>query len=136
MPGTNERQLIDDFLSGNTYAVVGASSHREKYGNKVLRAYMQQKRIAYPVNPNEKEVEGMPTIPDLMSLPGPVHGASIITQPEVTERIVEDAAKAGIRRLWMQPGAENAKAVKRAGELGLSVISGGPCVLVALRYRE
>jgi len=132
----NEREAIDDFLSGKAYAVVGASAHREKYGNKVLRCYMQNKRIAYPVNPNADEVEGVPTYPDLASLPGPVHGVSIITPPEVTEKVVEDAAKAGIKRLWMQPGAESDAAIERAKALGLSVIAGGPCLLVALHYRE
>lgn len=62
---------------------------------------------------------------------------SIITQPEVTEEIVEDAIATasgcdGIGHLWMQPGAESAKAIRRAREAGLTVIAGGPCVLVEL----
>ena len=57
---------------------------------------------------------------------------SIVTPPPVTEKLVEAAAIAGITRLWMQPGAESAAAVRRAGELGLSVISGGPCLLVEI----
>jgi len=81
-------------------------------------------------------IEGQKVYRDLMSLPEPVHGVSIITPPEITEQIVEDAAAAGITRLWMQPGAESDAAVARARELGMSVISGGPCLLVALGYRE
>lgn len=130
------RREIDDFLAGSAYAVVGASTNRAKYGNKVLRCYLQNGRTAYPVNPRAKTVEGLPCWPDLASLPGPVHGASIITPPEVTEQVVEEAAAAGIKRLWMQPGAESAAAVERARELGLSVIAGGPCLLVAMGYRE
>jgi uncharacterized protein len=128
--------LIREFLAGEVYAVVGASSDRSKYGNKVLRCYVQNGRRAIPVNPREGEVEGIATVPDLASLPEPVHGVSIITPPPITERIVEDAAKAGLKRLWMQPGAESAKAVRRAEELGLSVIANGPCLLVSLGYRE
>src|SRR5262249_24262540 len=108
---------IADFLAGTTYAVVGASKDRWKYGNKVLRCYLQKGRKAIPVNPRADVVEGIAAVPDLASLPEPVHGASIITQPEVTERIVEEAAKAGITRLWMQPGAESERAIERAPEL-------------------
>ena len=61
---------------------------------------------------------------------------SIITPPPVTERVVEEAAAAGVEHLWMQPGAESDAAVARAEELGLSVIAGGPCLLVVLGYRE
>ena len=127
---------IADFLAGTTYAVVGASNDRWKYGNKVLRCYLQNGRKAIPVNPNATMVEGIAAVPDLASLPEPVHGVSIITQPEITEQVVEEGAKAGITRLWMQPGAESDRAIERAEELGLSVIAGGPCVLVALGFRE
>lgn len=126
---------IQDFLAGAPHAVVGASSDRSKYGNKVLRSYQQKGRKVYAVHPREQLVEGAPTVATLADLPEPVHGLSIITPPPVTERIVEEAAAAGIRRLWMQPGAESAKAVARAEELGLSVISGGPCILVTLGFR-
>jgi predicted CoA-binding protein len=127
---------ITDFLAGTTYAVVGASNDRWKYGNKVLRCYLQNGRKAIPVNPNATIVEGIAAVPDLASIPEPIHGVSIITQPEITEQIVEEAAKAGITRLWMQPGAESERAIERARELGLSVIAGGPCLLVALGFRE
>ena len=128
--------LVQDFLAGTPHAVVGASSDRSKFGNKVLRAYQQHGRKVYAVHPRELLVEGAPTVASVADLPEPVHGLSIITPPPVTERIVEEAAAAGIRRLWMQPGAESAKAVERAKELGLSVISGGPCILVTLGFRE
>jgi uncharacterized protein len=127
---------IEEFLAGRTYAVAGASNDRSKYGNKVLRCYVQNGRVALPVNPNEREVEGIPCVRDLASLDEPVHGLSIITPPPVTEKLVEEAAKAGITRLWMQPGAESDEALERAEELGLSVIAGGPCILVVLGFRE
>jgi predicted CoA-binding protein len=89
----------------------------------------------YPVNPTADEVEGVRAYPDLESLPEPVHGISIVTPPSVTESVVEQAARLGIRNVWMQPGAESDAAVARAEELGLNVISGGPCALVVMGYR-
>lgn len=130
------QQRIQDFLAGRAYAVAGASQDRSKYGNKVLRCYLQHGRVAYAVNPRDAEVEGAPCVKDLASLPGPVHGLSIVTPPPVTEKLVEAAHQAGIRRVWMQPGAESPRAIERCAELGLDCIAGGPCLLVALGYRE
>jgi predicted CoA-binding protein len=127
---------IQAFLDQGSFAVVGASSNREKYGNRVLRAYLQAKRKVVAVNPTETQVEGVPCYPDLASLPEPVDAISIITRPEVTEKVVEQAAAAGIRYVWMQPGAESARALRRAEELGLVAIGGGPCILVSMRCRE
>lgn len=130
------RERIEAFLEGEPHAVVGASTNRDKYGNKVLRCYQQHGRPVFPVNPRADRVEDLAAYPDLASLPEPVHGVSIITPPAVTEQVVEAAAKAGIRHLWMQPGAESPEAVRRAEELGLNVIADGSCLLVALGYRD
>lgn len=127
---------IAEFLAGRTYAVAGASRDRTKYGNKVLRCYQQAGRDVIAVHPRETEIEGALCVRDLASLPRPVHGLSIITPPPVTQRLVEEAARAGITRLWMQPGAESERAPARAAELGLTVIAGGPCLLVVLGFRE
>jgi predicted CoA-binding protein len=131
-----DRRAIEQFLSGDSFAVVGASSNREKFGNKVLRAYLQAGRRVFPVNPGAKEIEGLTSYPDIASLPEPVHGISIVTPPEVTENIVEQAAAAGVRFIWMQPGAESAAAIQKAIELGLKLIHSGPCALVEQGFRE
>lgn len=127
--------MIDAFLASGPFAVAGASTDRSKFGNRVLRCYLEHGLEAHPVNPNAAEVEGLPAFPDVESLPEDVGALSIVTPPEVTERIVEQAARAGIRHLWMQPGAESDAALERARELGLDVIAGGPCLLVELPRR-
>jgi len=132
----NNQANIDAFLAGSPHAVVGASRDRSKYGNKVLRVYQQHQRPVYPVNPHADEVEGLTAYANLAALPEHVHGISVITPPNVTEAVVEEAGKLGIQHIWMQPGAESAAAVQRARELGMNVIAGGPCLLVVLGYRQ
>lgn len=131
-----DNDKIDAFLAGNPHAVVGASQDRSKYGNKVLRAYMQDGREAYPVNPTTQEVEGLKAYPDLASLPTSVHGISVITPPQVTESIIEEADRLGVKHIWLQPGSESQEAVDMAEQQGINVIHGGPCILVTLKYRE
>lgn len=127
---------IKEFLSGERFAVVGASKDRSKYGNKVLRAYQQAGKTVYPVHPKETEIEGLTAYPDLASLPESVDGISIITPPPVTESIVQQAIDAGIEHVWMQPGAESDDAIHAATDAGVRLIAGGPCLLVAVGYRE
>ena len=130
---------IERFLAAGPFGVAGASTRRHKYGNKVLRCYIQDGREAWPINPHSTEVEGRTCYPDLASLSkaqGEVGAVSIITPPAVTEAIVAGAIERGIEHLWMQPGAESPAAVARAEEAGLNVISGGPCLLVVLGFRE
>ena len=127
---------IQSFLASGPFAVVGASADRTKYGNKVLRCYQQHGKEVYPINPRAAEVEGLKAYPSLASLPVQPKAISVITPPAITERVVREAAAAGVGHVWMQPGAESEDAIRTAESLGLSVIAGGPCVLVVMGYRE
>ena len=127
---------IQAFLASPSFAVVGASTDRSKYGNKVLRCYQQNGRKVYPVNPRAPEVEGLRAYPSLAALPEPVQAISVITPPAATEQVVREAHAAGVKHVWMQPGAESEEAIRTAESLGLNVIADGPCLLVVLGYRE
>jgi predicted CoA-binding protein len=132
----DDQQRIKQFLAAGPYAVVGASTDREKYGNKVLRCYVQHGLEVYAVNPNHAEVEGVASYPDLQHVPAKLRGISVITPPHVTEKVAEAAAASGVGFIWMQPGAESPEAIASAEKAGLSVIAGGPCLLVALGFRD
>ena len=129
-------QRIDTFLGADAFAVVGASSKPHKYGNKVLRCYQQNRRTVVPVNPVEKAIEGLACVASVRDLPDHVVSISIITPPQVTEKVVEQAIARGIRNIWMQPGAESSQAVAACEEAGINIIADGSCVLVVMGYRE
>ena len=57
------------FLSAKSFAVAGASTNREKYGNKVFRALSDSGRTVFPLNPRAESVEGQPAYPGLDALP-------------------------------------------------------------------
>src|SRR5512138_274860 len=134
MPSVDDR--VAKFLSSPAFGVVGASTSREKYGNKVLRCYLQRARRAVPVHPREPAIEGVACVSSVAALPADVQIISVITPPPVTEQIVEQAIARGIRNVWMQPGAESPRAVARCEAAGVNVIADGTCVLVVLGYRE
>jgi predicted CoA-binding protein len=127
---------IREFLAGQHFAVVGASTDRRKYGNKVLRCYLQNDRSVVPVNPHSTSVEGLPAVAALSDMDRVPDGISVITQPDVTESIVDEAIALGIRHIWMQPGAESGAAIQAAEDAGINVIHSGPCLLVVLGYSE
>lgn len=129
-------ERIEAFLDAEAFGVVGASASPDKYGNKVLRCYQQNRRTVVPVNPHEKVIEGLDCVPSVLALPGEVSSISIITPPDVTEQVVDHAIEKGIRNVWMQPGAESVQAIEACEQGGINVIADGSCLLVVLGYRE
>lgn len=132
----NAPERIDMFLDARAYGVVGASANRDKYGNRVLRCYLQNGYRVIPVNPKVNEIEGITCVATVMDLPDDVESISVITPPQVTEQVVEMAVRKGIKHVWMQPGAESEAAVALCLENGINVIADGSCILVVLGYRE
>jgi predicted CoA-binding protein len=131
-----EGDRIQAFLASHAFGVIGASGDRSKYGNKVLRCYMQNHKKVFPVNPHEEKIEGLFCVHQLIDLPIEVKSISIITPPAVTEKIVDQAIIKGINNIWMQPGAESKMAIRKCEEHQLNIIAEGPCILVVLNYRE
>jgi predicted CoA-binding protein len=129
-------ERIDTFLGADAFGVVGASSKPYKYGNKVLRCYQQNQRTVIPVNPVAKQIEGLACVASVSDLPDHVDSISIITPPQVTEKVVEEAIAKGIKNIWMQPGAESAQAVTSCEEAGVNIIADGSCMLVVMGYHE
>ncbi len=127
---------IEGFLAAPLYAVAGASNDTDKYGYRCFVALRQSGRTVHPLNPRAPEIAGQKAFASLRDIPGQVVSLSVVTPPAVTERIVEDAIAAGVRFVWMQPGAESPAAVAKAEAAGLSVIADGSCVLVELAKRR
>lgn len=127
---------IELFFTSPSYAVVGASNNRNKYGNKVLRTYIQNNKKVIPVHPHEDKIEGLTVCHKIADLPADVKSISIITPPAVTEKIVEQAIAKGIKNIWMQPGAESSKAIAACEQHNINIIAGGECILVRLGFPD
>jgi uncharacterized protein len=129
-------QQIELFLSSPAFGVAGASVNRHKYGNKVLRCYLQHGKTVVPINPSESEIEGVACVATIGELPAEVKSLSMITPPAVTAQLVPQAIEKGIKNIWMQPGAEHPDAVALCRERGINIIADGSCLLVVLGYGD
>ncbi len=121
-----------DFLAAESFAVAGASRNPAKYGNKIFLALLNSGRSVVPINPSATEVAGHAAYGSLAKLPSVPESLSIVTPPEITLTIVQEAIVLGVKNVWMQPGAENPLASQIARDAGLNVIDDGSCILVLL----
>jgi len=129
-------EQIRQFLAAPAFGVAGASTNRDKYGNKVLRCYLQHDRPVVPINPRAEAIEGVPCVASVDALPPEVASLSLVTPPAITLEVVRAALARGLRNFWMQPGADHIEAVRLAEEAGANCIHGGPCVLVVLGFHD
>ena len=103
-------------------AVIGASSNREKFGNKALRAFERRGYTVIPINPNEAEVEGHKTFASVLEVPGRIDMATVYVPAGPGVAVMEQLASKGVDEVWLNPGADDREVVQRARALGLNVI--------------
>jgi predicted CoA-binding protein len=113
-----------------TVAVVGASSNREKFGNKALRAFAQQGYTVIPINPTEAEVEGHRAYKSVLDVPGTIDLATIYVPGRVGVLVMDDLASKGVAEVWLNPGADDRQVVDRAHALGLKTVR--HCSIIAI----
>jgi len=111
-------------------AVIGASSNRNKFGNRAVRAFHQQGYTVVPINPHEAVVEGLTTYPSVLDVPGTIDMASFYLPPEIGLQVIEEVAQKGIAEVWLNPGADSEALIARAKALHIQPIVA--CSVVAI----
>jgi hypothetical protein len=105
-----------------TVAVIGASTNRDKFGNKALRAFERQGYRVIPINPTAPEVEGHKAYPSVLDVPDTIDMATVYVPARVGLTVMEELAKKGVGDVWLNPGADDDSVVERARALGLKTI--------------
>jgi uncharacterized protein len=113
-----------------TVAIIGASNDRNKFGNKAVRAFLQQGYTVYPVHPTETEIEGLPAFKSIRDVPVRPQMISVYVAPPVVRKLLPDIAARGCDELWLNPGTESDEVLAEAPGLGLNVIQA--CSIVAV----
>ena len=113
-----------------TVAVIGASSHREKWGNKAVRAFQHQGWTVYPVHPEEQEIEGLKVWAGIQEVPMRPHTISVYVAPSRLLNMLPDIAARGCDELYLNPGTESAEVLAECARLGLKAIQA--CSIIAV----
>lgn len=110
-------------MSQPSVAILGASQNRQKYGNKSVRAHLDQGYEVYPINPTADEVEGLKAYPSLADLPVEMlDRVSVYLPPSVGVTLLEAIKAVNPKEVWFNPGSESDEILEKSQVLGLNVI--------------
>ncbi len=123
------RKTVEDFFSSEKLAVVGVSRNGKKFGRSAFKELKAKGYKVFPVNPNADKIDGETCYPNLNSLPEKADGAVIVVQPSEAEKVVREAAEAGIKKVWFQQGSLSNEAISFCENNGINAIY-GECVLM------
>jgi uncharacterized protein len=122
---------VEEFLVQRVIALVGVSRSGKGFGNIIRKTLSAKGYKVLVVHPEIPSIEGEVCYPSLSALPEPAGGVVLVVPPAETEKVVKEAASAGISRIWMQQGAESEAAIRFCRENGMKVVY-SECVLMFL----
>ncbi|MBU8913993.1 MAG: CoA-binding protein [Spirochaetales bacterium] len=117
------RSTVDGFLSEKKFAVVGASRSGSKFGNMVLKELGGKGYTMYPIHPEADAIGDTRCFRSYADLPEPVNAAFIAVSPKKSAAAVRAAHEAGVKRIWIQQGAQSDEAVAFCTEHGIAAVT-------------
>ena len=117
---------------GASLAIVGATDHPSKYGGIIYRDMKGKGFPVFAVNPYRTTVDGDQCWSKVSDLPEKPTVAVLVIPARRGIEVVEDAAKAGIKNIWVQPGALSAE-LQEVLDAGDFDWLGDACVMVRVR---
>lgn len=127
--------IMEEMLAKKTWAVVGATQKKDKWGYKIYKILKAHGYETYGVSPNYDEIEGDKAYRSVKDIPAKVDVVDIVVSPKISINILEEAKEANIEYIFFQPGTYNEEVIAKAEELGLKYLT-GECIYATLRERE
>ncbi|RKY32640.1 MAG: CoA-binding protein [Candidatus Omnitrophota bacterium] len=116
------QNLVNDFLKQKNFAVIGSFRNESKYAYQIFKKLVGKGYQVYPVNPNIESVAGHKCYKTLSDIPVAIDVVDFVTPPAVTENILKECLNKGIKKAWLQPGAESDQAIKFCQENNIQVV--------------
>src|SRR5215510_5099483 len=127
-PSYSDAQIARILRSVKTIAMVGASPNEVRPSYFAMKYLTEKGFKVIPVNPSAvgQEILGQKAYTSVSELPAPVDMVDIFRNPEaagpITDEVIANKDRLGVKVLWMQLGVINEDAAKRAEAAGLTVI--------------
>lgn len=121
----DDRGIAELLRTARRIAVVGASSRPFRPSFGVFEYLRRQGYEMIPVNPNEREVLGVPAVSSLAeaaATAGPIDIVDVFRRPEACPDVAREAVAIAARALWLQLGVVSWEAARIAAAGGLAVV--------------
>ncbi|PUU95366.1 CoA-binding protein [Halanaerobium sp.] len=114
--------LIEKTMKMKNWAVVGATTKKNRYGHKIVKKLNKNNYNVFPVNPKFEEVNGLKCYPDLSSIEAQIDVVDMVVNPKHGIKVIKEINKLGIKYVWLQPGTRSQEIRDYAAENEIEIV--------------
>ncbi len=112
-----------------TYAIIGASNNKEKYGYKITLNLKERGFDITPINPHENLILDLTTYKSILDVPKTIEMAIFIVPPQISLKILNEVKKLNIKKTWFQPGSESDEVIEFCKENNIEYVANS-CIMI------
>jgi len=120
---------IEDFLKFKSFAIVGVSREKKKFGNLVYCELKKKGYQLYPVNRFATSIDGDFCYKNISELPPDVRHVLIVVPKSKTNQVMQEVIDKGITHIWLQQQSETEEALQLAKDNNINLIY-GQCIFM------
>ncbi|MEV7083231.1 CoA-binding protein [Streptomyces sp. NPDC093516] len=114
------RRILDEL--GDTWAVVGLSSNRQRAAYGVAAVLQRYGKRVVPVHPKAEPVHGEQGYASLADIPFDVDVVDVFVNSELAGAVADEAVAKGAKGVWFQLGVVDEAAFERTRAAGLEMV--------------
>ncbi|MGW4052348.1 CoA-binding protein [Streptomyces sp. NPDC004779] len=120
----SEEETVRRILTGtgDTWAIVGLSSNRERAAYGVAAVLQRFGKRIVPVHPKAETVHGEPGYASLADIPFPVDVVDVFVNSDLAGAVADEAREIGAKAVWFQLGVVDEAAYARTTDAGLDMV--------------
>ncbi|MFB7429578.1 CoA-binding protein [Streptomyces hydrogenans] len=120
----SEEETVRRILTstGDTWAVVGLSSNRERAAYGVAAVLQRFGKRIVPVHPKAETVHGEQGYASLADIPFPVDVVDVFVNSDLAGAVADEAREIGAKAVWFQLGVVDEAAYTRTTGAGLDMV--------------
>ncbi|MCM1947394.1 MULTISPECIES: CoA-binding protein [Streptomyces] len=120
----SEEETVRRILTGtgDTWAVVGLSSNRERAAYGVAAVLQRFGKRIVPVHPKAETVHGEQGYASLADIPFPVDVVDVFVNSDLAGAVADEAREIGAKAVWFQLGVVDEAAYARTTGAGLDMV--------------
>lgn len=114
--------LIEKTMKMKNWAVVGATTKKNRFGYKIVKKLKENDYNVFPVNPKCEEVDGLKCYDDLSSIEAQIDVVDMVVNPKHGINVMAEINKLGIKYVWLQPGTRSQEIRDFAAENDIELV--------------
>lgn len=115
--------LKQTMLEQKNWAVVGATTNRERYGYKILKSLEKHGYHVVGISPKYEKIDDIFCYKSLSDLPEKPDVVNVVVNPAIAKNILQEAKDLGISYIFFQPNSYDEETLALGRKLGLEMLT-------------